>query len=77
MKRKIMMAEALDRGDTDTAETIRTESPEALQARWEGRLDDPDDDRETETAQPPVLLSRDGPSDEVRKKLRGKRKKRH
>ena len=62
--RRILIEEAISRGDHAAVLEIQKEDSDAFRERWERHL--------IETASPG---KRAGPSDEVRKKLREKRKK--
>ena len=64
--RRILIQEAISRGDHEAVLAIQKEDSETFEARWERHL--------AETASPG---KRAGPSDDVRKKLREKRKKRN
>ena len=70
--RSLLMNEAKSRGDFEEAQTIRREKFDQLMERFH-KLKDPEPEV---PARHPVTGPRSGPSDETRKKLREKRKKR-
>ena len=68
--RRLLMDEAKSRGDMAEAGMIAAESPEKLIERFQKFQ------RAAKSSAPPVRGPRSGPSDETRRKLREKRKKR-
>ena len=70
--RQLLIEKALDVGDTETAEAIRTEDTETFYQRWL-RYVEAEEAENSRRAR--AAAGRAGPSNAVRKKLREKRKK--
>ena len=70
--RQVLIDRALEQGDAETAETIRTEDIDTFYQRWLRYVDEQEAENRRQVLS---AMGRAGPSNATRKKLREKRKK--